>query len=263
MDSLKGPLMDLGLKDKRVLVTGSTRGIGLAVARAFAREGARVAVTGRDESALGAARALLGDDVSRHAFHSCDFGDPAATEALAARFARDWGGVDVVVANAGTGKSVPDPMPSQEAFARSFAQNFTTAENTARAFLPLLEKSRGSLLFVASIAGVEAIGAPTAYAVAKTALLALAKNLARKVAPAVRVNTVAPGNVFFEGGTWDEKRRADPAKVQAMLESAVPLRRFGTPEEIAAACLFLASPVSAFTTGATLVVDGGQTTQLF
>ena len=255
--------MDLRLNDKRVLVTGSTRGIGLAIARAFAAEGARVCFTGRQPQSLAAVKDALGRDAERHVFHGCDFEATASVDGLAAALKRDWGGVDVVVANAGTGKSVPEAMPSAADFAASFAQNFQTAENTVRSFLPLLEATKGSLVFVSSIAGVEAMGAPTAYAVAKTAMLALAKNLSRKVAPHVRVNTVAPGNIWFEGGSWDDKRKTDPSRVQAMLDTVVPLRRFGAPEEIAAACAFLASPLSAFTTGATLVVDGGQTTHLF
>ena len=103
------------------------------------------------------------------------------------------------------------------------------------------------------------MGAPTDYSVAKSALIALSKNLSRKVAPNVRVNVVAPGNIYFKGGTWDEKIKSNKARVDTMLESQVPMKRFGTPDEIADAVVFLSSARSSFITGSTLVVDGGQT----
>ena len=146
---------------------------------------------------------------------------------------------DAVVANVGDGR-VPDPLPGAD-FARSWRTNFVSAEQTARATLPLLETSGGCLLFVSSIAGLEAIGAPTDYSVAKSALLALSKQLARKLASRVRVNCLAPGNVHFPGGSWDEKIQADPQRVEHLIEATVPMRRFGTAEEMADAALFLCS----------------------
>ena len=121
------------------------------------------------------------------------------------------------------------------------------------------KKSRGSIIFISSICGVEALGAPTDYSVAKAALNAFSKNLAKKVGPEVRVNTVVPGNIYFEGGTWAEKIKSSKAKVDEMLETEVPLIRLGKPEEVADAVTFLCSERASFITGATLVVDGGQT----
>lgn len=108
------------------------------------------------------------------------------------------------------------------------------------------------------------MGAPVDYSVAKSAVMAFAKNLARKAAvDEVRVNCIAPGNIYFKGGSWDEKRKADPNGVKESIERFVPMRRFGRPEEIAAAVLFLVSECSSFTTGACLIVDGGQTASIF
>ena len=126
--------------------------------------------------------------------------------------------------------------------------------------MPLLKKSKGCLLFVSSIAGMEAFGAPTDYSVAKTAIISLAKNMARKLASDhVRVNVVAPGNVYFEGGTWDKKIEEDPDQVRNIIKETVPMNRFSTPEEIANPVVFLCSDKASFITGAILRVDGGQT----
>jgi len=125
--------------------------------------------------------------------------------------------------------------------------------------MPSIKKSRGSIIFISSICGVEALGAPTDYSVAKAALNAFSKNLAKKVGPDVRVNSVAPGNIYFEGGTWEKKIKENKSMVDVMLENEVPLRRLGKPEEVADAVKFLCSERASFITGATLVVDGGQT----
>ena len=123
----------------------------------------------------------------------------------------------------------------------------------------MLKETKGVLLFVSSIAAIEAFGAPTDYSTAKSAVIALAKNIARKLAPDVRVNVVAPGNVYFKGGSWDDKINKDQARVDELIKNTVPMNRFSTPEEIADSVLFLCSVRASFITGATLVVDGGQT----
>jgi 3-oxoacyl-[acyl-carrier protein] reductase len=254
--------MRLDLEGKRVLVTGSTRGIGLAIAKAFLEEGADVALTGRDQAALDRVRAELAREFPRRSVLALegDVTDRAALARLAQATAAAWGGLDVLVANVGSGKSVPDPLPDSEQLARMFQMNFDSAAATAREFYPLLQTARGNILFIASIAGVEATSAPAGYTAAKSALIAFAKHLSRQTAKdGVRVNCIAPGNIYFEGGTWAAKAQADPERVQQMIDTAVPLRRFGKPEEIAAAAVFLASERSSFTTGACLVVDGGQT----
>ena len=106
---------------------------------------------------------------------------------------------------------------------------------------------------------MEAFGAPTDYSVAKTAVIALSKNMARKLAPNVRVNVIVPGNVYFEGGSWDEKIQQNKKHVDSIIKSTVPMNRFATPQEIADSAVFLCSDRANFITGATLVIDGGQT----
>ena len=253
--------MELGLSDKRVLVTGASRGIGLAIARSFLNEGARVALLARSNRPLEEKAATLISEYGpdRVLSIAADCADANAWPEVVSRIESVWGGLNAVVANVGDGRSVLDPLPDAERFALSWRTNFTTAEQAARASLPLLEKSRGCLLFIASIAGLEAIGAPTDYSVAKAALIALSKQLARKLAPRVRVNCLAPGNVYFPGGSWDEKIQVNRDRVHKLIEDTVPMQRFGTPEELADAALFLCSDRASFITGACLVVDGGQT----
>ena len=116
---------------------------------------------------------------------------------------------------------------------------------------------------MSSITGMEAFGAPTDYSTAKTAIIALAKNMARKLASdGVRVNVIAPGNVYFEGGSWDEKMKKDIDRVNDIIKTTVPMNRFAVPKEIADSAVFLCSDRASFVTGTTLVVDGGQTVRV-
>ena len=191
-----------------------------------------------------------------------DCADDRQWASVNSKIAEAWKGLDVAVANVGDGRSVPDALPNQERFTATWRTNFVAAEQTARSVLPMLQATRGSLLFVSSIAGLAAIGAPTDYSVAKASVVSLAKQLAHKLAPNVRVNCVAPGNVFSQGGSWDEKIRTDPERVKDIIDRSVPMKRFGTPEEIADAVVFLCSARASFITGTVVRVDGGQTTSL-
>lgn len=253
--------MDLGLTAKRVLIAGASRGIGLAMAEAFLQEGARVAMIARSAAPLRDACSRLAalNGAKNVLWITADCADETVWPVIIAQLAAAWGGIDVAIANIGDGRGAPDAMPDAVHFAQSWQTNFSTAEFAARATLPLLEKSSGCLLFISSIAGLEVIGAPTGYSIAKAALLALSKQLARKLAPRVRVNCLAPGNVFFAGGSWDEKLRADTLRIEKLIKDTVPMQRFGVPSEIADAALFLCSDRARFVTGACLVVDGGQT----
>ena len=177
---------------------------------------------------------------------------------------KEWEGLDIIVANVGSGKSVSETILDSKHWDYVFSLNFDSALNTAREFYPLLLSSKGNLIFISSIVGLEAFGAPTDYSVAKTAVIAFSKNFARKVAvDGVRVNCIAPGNIYFEGGTWDDKIQSDSHRIEHLIETTVPMQRFGKPEEIADAVLFLSSERASFITGALLRVDGGQTTGLF
>jgi 3-oxoacyl-[acyl-carrier protein] reductase len=192
--------------------------------------------------------------------YACDFTISDNVQRLKADILQLWGGLDILIANVGSGKSVRDPVPEEEHFNLVFSKNFGSAVNAVREFLPLLKESKGNILFISSIAGMETIGAPIDYSVAKSAVISFSKNLSSKVAEyGVRVNCIAPGNVYFKDGTWDEKLKADADKVKQYIASVVPMNRFGTPEEIAMPCLFLCSDRASFITGSLLCVDGGQT----
>ena len=254
--------MDLGLKNKHVLITGSSRGIGLAIAESFLQEDAKTCLVSRGSNALFESEKKLQDTYGLESVFACkcDCTNIESLNDLKSKVENRWSSLDIVVVNVGDGKSVSDALPDDEQWQRTWNNNFESALQTARVFLPMLKKSKGSLLFVSSIAGVEAFGAPTDYSTAKTAIIALAKNMARKLASNnVRVNTIAPGNVLFNGGSWDEKTRQDKKRVEKIIKSTVPMNRFASPQEIADSAVFLCSDRASFITGATLVVDGGQT----
>ena len=252
--------MNLNLKNKNFLITGSSRGIGKAIAEGFLTEEANVGLVARTSTTLKQTAELLGSKYKSKVKHwIADLINESAVNELSDRILREWERIDGLVVNVGGGKSLPGPVTDSWQWNSVWETNFNTALNTVRAFLPSLKKNNGCVVFISSICGIEALGAPTDYSVAKAALNAFSKNLAKKVGPDVRVNTVAPGNIYFEGGTWEMKIKDNKSMVDVMLENEVPLKRFGSPEEVADAVTFLCSERASFITGATLVVDGGQT----
>jgi 3-oxoacyl-[acyl-carrier protein] reductase len=257
--------MNLNLGNKNVLITGASRGIGLAIAKSFLQEGAKTCLVSRGSSALYDNEKKLQNTYGLDSVDAfkCDCTDMQSLKYLKQEVTKKWNSIDVVVVNVGDGKSVADALPNDEQWKKIWSSNFESALQTARTFLPMLEKSHGVLLFVSSIAGMEAIGAPTDYSTAKAAIIALSKNMARKLAPSVRVNVILPGNVYFEGGSWDEKIQQDKKRVDEIIKSTVPMNRFATPQEIADSAVFLCSDRASFITGTTLVIDGGQTVGVF
>ena len=255
--------MNLSLQDRVVLVAGSSRGIGKAIAAAFLREGCRVCITGRSEAPLSQTLAEFETQCGQERVMSVcgDLADPAIPREALRKTRELWGRLDVVVANLGTGSGKSGWQLESSEWERLFRENFWASVTIAQAAIPLLaENKHGALLFVASITGVEATPAPLPYSAAKAALINYSKNLASQVARlGIRVNSIAPGNILFPGGSWERHLEKDKNKVMQMIDSNVPLSRFGTPEEIAELAVFLCSDAATFITGACFKADGGQT----
>ncbi|NKB21200.1 MAG: SDR family oxidoreductase [Alphaproteobacteria bacterium] len=246
--------MDLDLKNKNVIVTGASRGIGHSIADTFVREGANCLICARTANALSDAAKELG---CRSVV--ADVTDTAGLNGLAKAVRDEFSGVvDILICNVGSGRSVPPGDESGEEWRRMFELNLFSAASVIEELSPFLRKG-GSIGCISSIAGRMAIGAPVAYAAAKSALDNMVANLAFPLGKiGIRIFGVAPGNTNFPGSVWETLSRDNPEKVREMLEHDVPLGRFATPEEIAAMVVFLASARASFVTGSTHVVDGGQ-----
>lgn len=253
--------MNLELNSKRVLITGGSRGIGFSIAEHFLNEGANVILAARKLNDLKSAEIELAKKYGSKRVWSklCDCTKQESLKELHDAIKKEFDGLDIVVANVGDGRSSLDSIPVNNQWMKMWSVNFESALFTARTFLPMLENSKGVLLFISSIAALEAFGAPVDYSTSKSAIIAFSKNLSRRVAKKVRVNVIAPGNINFPGSSWDEKIKLDAMRVKDLIESTVPMNRFGTPDEIADAAVFLCSERAKFITGSVLVVDGGQT----
>lgn len=255
--------MDLELTNRVALVAGSSRGIGKAIAGALAREGCRVAVTGRDQTVVDETVLEIGQ-LTEPSRVAGVIGDLTETQAIARAIAavrERWGSIDVLVANIGSGTARGGWNLEDDDWQRAFEVNLHASRRLVEAALPsMLEARRGSIVLVASIVALESVNAPLTYSAAKAALVSYAKNLARLIARrGVRVNAVAPGNILFDGGSWATKVAERREQVERYIDAEVPAGRFGRPEEIADAVTFLASDRASFITGACLVADGGQT----
>ena len=259
--------MDLGLDNQVVFVAGSSRGIGKAIAASLLDEGACVVLTGRDETPLRAAENELATAANQGRILAIpgDFSDAATIASAYESTVEKFGRIDHLIANLGTGSGKPGWDQPEEEWRRLFEVNFFASTRLTQAVLPrlLANSNGGSILFISSIVALEATPAPLPYSAAKAALVNYSKNLARQLGPRkVRVNTIAPGNIFFPGGSWERHLNSRREAVESMLQNEVPLQRFGTPEEVASLAAYLCSPRAAFATGGCYVLDGGQTRSL-
>jgi 3-oxoacyl-[acyl-carrier protein] reductase len=248
--------MDLQLAGKTVLVTGSSRGIGLAIASAMHAEGCTVVLNARSESDLASAVASLPGSYAA----AGDMTDPASAQCVVSRALAQLGTLDILVCNVGGGSSVPPGHESAAEWQRVFSLNLWSATNAIEAARLALNQTAGSIVCVSSICGVEVVpGAPVTYSAAKAALNTFVRGISRPLGKeGVRINAVAPGNIVFAGSVWSRKLAEDAQSVKDMLQSHVALSRLGTPQDVARLVAYLASPVSSFATGAIWTLDGGQ-----
>lgn|SRR5215469_16158982 len=253
--------MDLQLTDRVAFVAGSSRGIGRAIASILLGEGCRVCITGRNTDAVDEATRVLSAQFGDKVFGvPGDLTDKTAIDDAFAAVSRKWGSLDIVVANVGSGKGKPGWQQEDAEWIRLFNLNFFGTVRLVQAAIPYLQPRGGSILFVASIVAMEATPAPLPYSAAKAALVNYSKNLSRTLAcDEIRVNCLAPGNVLFDGGSWDYHLKERREEVEQYISREVPQKRFGTPEEIAKFAAYLVSPASGFATGGCYVIDGGQT----
>ncbi|MGH6997188.1 MAG: SDR family NAD(P)-dependent oxidoreductase [Phenylobacterium sp.] len=248
--------MDLGLKGKKAVVTGGSRGIGRAIADLLADEGADVAICARNaEQVADAVKALQAKGVNAWG-QAVDIADGPAIRAFVAQAGETLGGIDVMVSNA----SALVQGAGEDEWRAMFEIDILGAVRSFEAAKPFLEKAGethgdAAFLITSSVSAAEAANA-SSYGALKAALIHYAKGLAREnAAKHIRANVVSPGTVFFEGGVWGNVKAGMPQFFEQMIKRN-PTGRMATPEEVAAATVFLASPRSAFTTGINMLVDG-------
>ena len=248
--------MQLDLSGKTALVTGSSKGIGWAIAQALHAEGCHVALNGRNEEALTAATARLAGTIGVLG----DVTQPAEANRVVAEAVGKLGQLDILVCNVGSGRSVPPGNETADEWQRVFALNLWSTTNSVEAACDDLAASRGVIVCISSICGLEVIpGAPITYSAAKAALHAYVRGIARPLGKqGVRINAIAPGNILFDGSVWSRKLAEDTPAVQAMLSKDVALGSLGTPADVASLASYLASPRSGFATGGVWTLDGGQ-----
>lgn len=248
-------------EQKIALVTGSSKGIGKHIALKLAKEGYHVVLTARNQSEL--------SETCREFSNmglSCSFvaGDMTSETGLSAALdtISNLGRLDVLVTNIGSGKTPNEVTVSTTEWKRVFDINFFSTVEAINIFMCILEKSKGQIVCISSIAGIEKITAPISYSVAKAAVISLVKNMMRPLSEKqMRINSISPGNVWIDNGSWDNKMKTDPERVKNIIENQVALKKFVQPEEIANAVWFAVSTPSV--TGQNITVDAGQTRQAF
>jgi 3-oxoacyl-[acyl-carrier protein] reductase len=254
--------MDLALTDKVAIVTGSSRGLGLASARALVAEGCRVCLCARGEERLAEAALEVEAAAKRPnlvATVQADVSTKDGAERVIEKAVNTFGGIDVLVNNVGRAGGADLLDTSDAEWQAAFDETLFPAIRASRLAVPhMRQRGGGAIVMIASIYGREAGGRMT-YNAVKAAEISLAKSLAQQLAPLnIRVNSVAPGSILFPGGSWHRRQQADPDGIAEFVRREMPFGRFGRPEEVGAAVAFLASPRASWISGACIPVDGVQ-----
>jgi 3-oxoacyl-[acyl-carrier protein] reductase len=246
--------MDLGLRGKAVVVTGGSRGIGRAIALAFAGEGANVAICARGKEGLEATAKEIAKRGGKVHAQAADVAKPAELDAFLEGAHAAFGRVDVLVNNS-SGFGITD---DEAGWKTSFDVDMMASVRASWKVVPWMKaQGGGSIVHISSTSALEA-GSPPSYAAAKAALISHSKTLAVALAPAkIRVNTIAPGSIEFPGGVWEMIKKGNPAMYDG-IKASIPWGRLGSAEEVANAVVFTASERASWVTGVVLSVDGGQ-----
>jgi 3-oxoacyl-[acyl-carrier protein] reductase len=260
--------VDLELSEKVAIVTGSSKGLGLATAKALVAEGCRVTICARGEAALNAAaaelKALAGPNgPARVLAVAADLATAAGVQAIVDRTVETFGGLDILVNNVGLAKGAGIADTSDADWQAAFDQTLFPAVRASRLAVPLMRtRGGGAIVMIASIWGRESGGRMT-YNAVKAAEISLAKAMAQQLAKDnIRVNSVAPGSIRFPGGSWDKRVQEDPAGMAEFVRTDLPFGRFGRPEEVGAVVAFLVSARASWISGASVTVDGCQSRSL-
>ena len=243
---------------KRVLVTGSSRGIGFEIAKAFLAAGARVAINGATQQSVSAAIGKLGDR-DRTIAAPGNIGTVAGCESVVGTAIEAFGGLDILVNNAGVGAGRPIAACDEAMWDAHADVNLKGVFFCCRAAIPELRKSQGNIVNIASDAGLMGVPGITVYCGTKGGVVNMSRAMALEIAPDVRVNCVCPGYVDTDMVRESSSKKADPAAAWQKMVDYAPLKRIGSPEEIAHAVLYLASYQARFITGTALAIDGGTT----
>jgi 3-oxoacyl-[acyl-carrier protein] reductase len=258
--------VDLGLTDKVAVITGSSRGLGLASARALVAEGCRVVLCARGAEQLAEA-ALEVEAAARRPNMiktvQADVSTAPGIELVIAGAIEAFGGLDILVNNVGLGRGSTIVDTSDQEWHEAIDQTLFPAIRASRLAVPhLRRRGGGSIVMIASIWGRESGGRMT-YNAVKAAEISLAKSLAQQLArDNIRVNSVAPGSILFPGGSWHRRQQEDPAGIADFVLRELPFGRFGRPEEVGAVVAFLVSPRASWISGASVPVDGCQSRSL-
>ncbi len=244
------------LAGKTALITGSSKGIGFAIAQALHAEGCKVALNSRNYEQLTNATEQLPGSIGLMG----DVTQAVDAQRIVSEANKSFGNLDILVCNVGSGKSVLPGEETPEEWQRVFSLNLWSTTNTVAAARESMANSKGVIICISSICGLEVIeGAPITYSAAKAALHSYVRGIARPLGrQGIRINAIASGNILFDGSVWSQKLSVNAPAVQSMLERDVALVRLGKPQDVASLVVYLSSAHASFASGAIWTLDGGQ-----